>query len=429
MRPRALSSLQPFKRLISTSSNIENNEVIFDVKGKVGLITLNRPKVLNVLTLSMFQQIFDHLTEWENKLKVVIIEGSGEKAFCAGGDVKSLVDAKGLPDQCEVFKTEYKLNHLIGTYKIPYVAFIDGITMGGGVGLSLHGKYRVSTTRTVFSMPEAKIGLVPDVGASFFLPRMKGQLGTYLGLTGQTLKGNDCFHAGISNYVTNDIEAVKNDLLSAKNSGHEDVKKILRQHHLDITKDKFSLDKHMPLINEYLKGNCLYTIMDRLTNSKHEFCKDTLKLMSQMSPVSLMVTLKMLRMGRHLDLSDCLKLEYRIIKRCMESPNFYEGVRALLIDKENNPKWNPSSIYDVDSVMVDKYVSMLAHNEEISFYYNTHDVNTISKDDEDTASKDCEDTSCKASEDTSSKMNEDTSSKVDENTSSKANEDSSSKLS
>lgn len=154
-----------------------------------GVITLNRPKALNALNLEMVQKISEPLQRWQNMKSLVIVKGVNGKSFCAGGDVRSLVETRDVAAGKRFFNAEYTLNHLIGTYRLPYVALIDGIVMGGGVGISVHGKYRVATERTLFAMPETIIGLFPDVGGSYFLPKLDGKLGLYLGLTGYKLKG------------------------------------------------------------------------------------------------------------------------------------------------------------------------------------------------------------------------------------------------
>lgn len=168
------------KRMMSS----QESDVIFETLNNAGIITLNRPKTLNSLNYSMVSQLLPKLQEWEKSKHLVIIKGAGEKAFCAGGDIKAAIDKVEGP---RFFFTEYNVNYLIGKYKIPYIAFIDGITMGGGLGLSVHGRYRVATEKTMIAMPETKIGLFPDVGGSYFLPRLQVNLGLYLGLTGKQI--------------------------------------------------------------------------------------------------------------------------------------------------------------------------------------------------------------------------------------------------
>lgn len=179
-------------RLLSTGTS-SSDLVLAQEFGDKGVLTWNRPKSLNALNLEMVQQAYEVLLKWQDTKSLVIVKGAGEKAFCAGGDVKGLVESRDVDAGKKFFKNEYTLDHLIGTYKIPYIALIDGITMGGGVGVSVHGKYRIATERTLFAMPETAIGLFPDVGGSYFLPRLQGKLGTYLGLTGFRLKGMTFF--------------------------------------------------------------------------------------------------------------------------------------------------------------------------------------------------------------------------------------------
>lgn len=176
-------------RAISSASSSSDMVLVHETDA-VGVVTLNRPKALNALNLEMVQQVNDALKRFENNKSLVIVKGAGGKAFCAGGDVRALVESRDVEAGKRFFRAEYLNNHLIGTYKVPYVAFIDGVVMGGGVGLSVHGKYRVATEKSLFAMPETIIGLFPDVGGTHFLPQLEGKLGWYLGLTGIKLKGN-----------------------------------------------------------------------------------------------------------------------------------------------------------------------------------------------------------------------------------------------
>jgi len=358
-------------------------EVLFQVKNDIGIITLNRPKALNALNANMTKQILPKMKEWENSVKFVIIEGSGGKAFCAGGDIVSITSLpKGSEEQGQFFYNEYILNHLIGTYKVPYVALIDGITMGGGVGLSVHAPYRVATKKTLFAMPETGIGLIPDVGGSYFLPRLEGELGTYLALTGHRLRGNkstlshydaisiidvcigsDCLHAGIATHGCNDIQAVKSDLLEANTK--EDIENVLEKHSESFEEADFSLEDKLPLIDECFKEDHVEGILYNLGKVNDEWSQKTSDLMLKMSPTSMKVTLKMLREGKHLDLKKCLQMEYRLVRRCCEDSDFYEGVRALLIDKDNKPKWNPVKLADVNDTQLTRYFSTLSNGQEL----------------------------------------------------------------
>ena len=180
---------------IKRTMSSQEQDVLFETLNNAGIITLNRPKALNSLNTSMVSKLLPQLQEWESKKTLVIVKGAGDKAFCAGGDVKAAIDKVEGP---RFFHTEYNVNYLIGKYKIPYIAFMNGITMGGGLGLSVHGRYRVATEKTVIAMPETKIGLFPDVGGSYFLPRLQVNLGLYLGLTGENISLFSLLHAQVN---------------------------------------------------------------------------------------------------------------------------------------------------------------------------------------------------------------------------------------
>ncbi|XP_076295788.1 3-hydroxyisobutyryl-CoA hydrolase [Lasioglossum baleicum] len=351
-------------------ANNEEEVLIKDI-GNKGIITLNRPKALNALNLSMVKKIYPTLKKWETSKKLVIIEGAGEKAFCAGGDVKSIVlgvkeNNKELGET--FFKEEYMLDHLIGTYKIPYVALINGITMGGGVGLSVHGKYRVATEKTLFAMPETAIGLFPDVGGSYFLPRLNGKLGLYLGLTGERLKGMDVLLAGIATHfvASESISELKQDLLTTDSP---DVTTILNKYQLKNLDKPFALAAYMNQINKCFSAPSVEEIIKRLEEEKSEWAEKTVKTLLKMSPTSLKVTMKAIQKGSTLNLADCLKMEYRLACNygLCQTKDFSEGVRALLLDKDQNAKWNPKTLSEVSDTYVNQQFANLPQEKELSF--------------------------------------------------------------
>jgi len=353
-------------RTMCTTAPSQENDlgVLFEVKNNVGLITLNRPKALNALNLPMAQAIYSQLKEWENSLNLVIIEGSGEKAFCAGGDIRTITSLpKGSPVQGEFFYKEYMLNYLIGNLKIPYVALIHGITMGGGVGLSVHAPFRVATSKTLFAMPETGIGLIPDVGGSYFLPRLEGELGTFLALTGHRLKGSDCLHAGIATHACKDIKIVKDELFSASNT--KDIETILEKHAEEFEEEDFTLEDKMPLIDQCFKENSVEEIIHNLRSVNDDWTKKLAVSMEKMSPISMKITLEMLRRGKEMSLKDCLAMEYRLVRRCCEDSDFYEGVRAVLVDRDNQPKWSPAILDQVGLDKIERYFSNLSSEEEL----------------------------------------------------------------
>lgn len=358
-------------RMKSTSAEMEA-EVLLEVKNKVGVITLNRPKALNALNLNMIRDIYPVLKEWEADpaVSLVLIKGAGDRAFCAGGDVRAVAEAGKKGDDLTklFFKEEYMLNYAIGTLKTPYVAFINGITMGGGVGLSVHGHFRVATERTVFAMPETAIGLFPDVGGGYMLPRMKGKLGLYLALTGHRLKGCDIKHAGVAtHFVTSEkLTDLESALLNLPDPQMNTVQNVLDNYDemcSDEEQKEFVLEKHIHQINSCFDKPTIEEILQALRDDGSDWAMKQVETLHKMSPTSLKITLRQLQEGQNLSLSDCLKMEYRLTQRCMEDNDFYEGIRAVLVDKDNNPKWRPGSLADVSNNKVNSYFKTLGDRE------------------------------------------------------------------
>lgn len=369
-RLRSLCRLQRIRGHMM-SSQVEP-EVLLEKVGNAGVITINRPKVLNALNMSMIQQIYPQLKKWESSsdTDVVIIKGAGGKAFCAGGDIRAVTEAGKVGDRLaeDFFREEYILNNAIGTFKKPYIALIDGITMGGGVGLSVHGRFRVATEKTLFAMPETAIGLFPDVGGGYFLPRLQGKLGIFLALTGFRLKGRDVLGAGVATHFVESkmIPELEKELVDLKSPSNEDVSKVLdsyqNQSSLDSEKP-FVLDKHMSDINRLFSSSSVEGIMQNLKADTSEFAKKQAETLSKMSPSSLKMTYKQIQAGANLSLQDVLVMEYRLTQACMKGCDFYEGVRAVLVDKDHNPKWNPSTLEEVSDQVVDQWFSSLGDKD------------------------------------------------------------------
>ncbi|CAG9863680.1 unnamed protein product [Phyllotreta striolata] len=343
------------------SAQTQQDDVILKEQCKAGIIVLNRPKALNALNLSMIEKILPSLKQWECDKSLVIVKGAGEKAFCAGGDVKTVI-LEGMAGRREVgfefFKKEYFMNGLIGCYKIPYIAIIDGIVMGGGVGLSVHGKYRVATERTLFAMPETQIGFFPDVGGSYFLSRLQGKLGWYLALTGQRLKGADVLHAGIATHLVNSCDLKEVEAALVECSCDADVKTALDAFSKKDLPD-FSLQPHMAKINCIFGSDKVEDILSGLECDDSKWAKETKDLLNKMSPTSLKVAMKQLDLGKRYNLQDCLKMEYSMSVNFLKNKDFYEGVRALLIDKDQKPAWDPPKIEDVTEQIVNGYFTDL----------------------------------------------------------------------
>uniref|UniRef100_A0A5F9C9G5 3-hydroxyisobutyryl-CoA hydrolase n=1 Tax=Oryctolagus cuniculus TaxID=9986 RepID=A0A5F9C9G5_RABIT len=272
-------------------------DVLLERKGCAGVITLNRPKFLNALSFSMVRQIYPQLKKWEQDPEtfLILIKGAGEKAFCAGGDIKVISEAAKAKQKMsqDFFREEYLLNNAIARCQKPYVALIDGITMGGGVGVSVHGLFRVATEKTVFAMPETAIGLFPDVGGGYFLPRLQGKLGYFLALTGFRLKGRDVYRAGIATHFVD----------SAKSKTDQDK--------------PFILEEHMDKINRWFSASTVEQITENLRQDGSPFALEQLKVLNKMSPTSLKIALRQLTEGSSKTLEEVLTMEYRLSQACM----------------------------------------------------------------------------------------------------------------
>lgn len=354
------------------SKHTETAEVLLERRGCAGVITLNRPKLLNALSLNMIRQIYPQLKKWERDPDtfLIIIKGAGGKAFCAGGDVKALSEAKkaGQTLSQDLFREEYILNNAIASCQKPYVALIDGITMGGGVGLSVHGQFRVATERSLFAMPETGIGLFPDVGGGYFLPRLQGKLGYFLALTGFRLKGRDVHRAGIATHFVDSekLHVLEEELLALKSPSAEDVAGVLESYH---AKSKMGQDKsiifeeHMDKINSCFSANTVEQILENLQQDGSPFAMEQIKVINKMSPTSLKITLRQLMEGSSKTLQEVLTMEYRLTQACMEGHDFHEGVRAVLIEKDQTPKWKPADLKDVTDEDLNSYFKSLGSRD------------------------------------------------------------------
>ncbi|XP_028924994.1 3-hydroxyisobutyryl-CoA hydrolase, mitochondrial isoform X2 [Ornithorhynchus anatinus] len=344
------------------STAAEAGEVLLDKRGCAGVVTLNRPKALNALNLGMIRHIHPQLKRWEDdpETSLIIIKGAGGKAFCAGGDIRAVTEAGKAKQSLaqDFFREEYMLNHAIGSCRKPYVALIDGITMGGGVGLSVHGHFRVATEKTLFAMPETAIGLFPDVGGGYFLPRLPGKLGYFLALTGFRLRGRDVLKGGIATHFVHSekLASLEKDLVALKSPSKEQVASILDDYHAQSQAggdQPFILEPHKDQINSLFSAESVEQIIQNLHRDGSPFALEQLKIIKKMSPTSLKMTFRQFKEGASKDLSEVLTMEYRLSQACMRGHDFYEGVRAVLIDKDQNPKWMPATLEDVTEEFLD----------------------------------------------------------------------------
>jgi len=356
-------------------SEVAEDEIVMQRTGNAGLIILDRAKALNALNLNMIRQMYPTLKQWEADpdIGVIVVKGAGTKAFCAGGDVRAIAEEGRSGGELPkiFFKEEYWLNNLIGNLRTPYVALISGITMGGGVGLSVHGHYRVASEKTLFAMPETAIGLFPDVGGGYFLPRLPGKLGLYLALTGFRLKGRDALHSGIAtHYVSHDkIPMLEREVLSLQHPSREMVHQVLQSYHEKSIDPghKFCLSDKVESIDRLFSHDSIEQIFQALEDEATEWSLQQMQTLSKMCPTSMKITIRQLEEGAKLNLGEVLKMEYRLTQRFMEDNDFYEGIRAMLIDRDNCPRWSYSQPDDVPEYVVDAYFSMLPMERELTF--------------------------------------------------------------
>lgn len=337
-------------------------EILFEQCGPIGLVTLNRPKVLNALTYNMVRQLYPQLEQWaeDDTITAVVIQAAGEKAFCAGGDIRVLHDQgkAGSPEVINFYRDEYRLNRYIKRYPKPYVALMSGINMGGGVGVSVNGSHRVASERLTFAMPETGIGLFPDVGGTYFLPRCPGEIGMYLGLTGARLKVADAVYAGIADAF---VPADRHEALLAQLVEGEAVDAAIAAE--TQAPNEAPLAELQGQIDAAFSADSVDAILQRLDTDGSEWATKTAETIRSKSPLSTRVAYGQIRAGAELDFEDCMSLEFRLTNRFMAAPDFYEGVRAVVIDKDQAPKWQPATLDAVTDRQVADYFASLGENE------------------------------------------------------------------
>jgi enoyl-CoA hydratase/carnithine racemase len=315
-------------------------------EGRIGHILLDRPKALNALDLGMIRAVAAALNAWRHDPAVhaVVVEGAGGRAFCAGGDIRVVRAHAMAGEAAEIeafFAEEYALNLAIAEYPKPYVALIDGICMGGGIGLSVHGAFRVTSETGLFAMPETAIAMFPDVGATHVLPRLPGALGLYLGLTGTRLSGADAVHAGIATHLVGKARLAG---LRAEIAAHGVAAIAAAAERLP----PFTLAPHRAAIDRCFGADTLGEMVARLEAEDTDWARETLAALRSMSPSSLVWSFAAIRRGAGLTLRDALKAELALTRHVTAHPDFAEGVRAMVVDKDRAPKWSPPAIEAVD---------------------------------------------------------------------------------
>jgi enoyl-CoA hydratase len=345
----------------NAEQSIEHGDLIARREGSAGVLRLNRPKAINAVTLEMVREIDAALDRFEadSAVGLVLLEGAGERGLCAGGDIRGLYDsARSGGDLGKIFwGEEYIVNARIHDYPKPYVAYMDGIVMGGGVGLACHGSHRVVTERTRIGMPEVSLGFFPDVGGTWLLSRSPGEIGTYLALTGQTINGADAIFAGLADalMLSENWPALRKALTEVDQKiSHSDISGIIAQYKTPTSEGPLAANRR--LIDRLFAYDTVEEIVQALGNDSSNFAETALKTIREKSPRGLKVTLRLLREARKLtSLKEALVHEYRAAVQVFASDDFVEGIRAAIVDKDRNPKWSPARIEDVTRQTVDAY--------------------------------------------------------------------------
>ena len=343
-----------------------SEEILVARDGGLGRLTLNRPQALHALTTVMCSTCITVLSDWRRDpaVQAVLIDHSGERGFCAGGDIRMLADSGASDGRLAraFFFTEYRLNHLLFSYPKPVIAVMDGITMGGGVGLSAPARYRLATERTTFAMPETGIGLFPDVGGGWFLPRLPGRIGLWLALTGARIKAADCLHAGLAtHHVPSERLA---ELKAALAENPSDIEALLAQFHVDP--GPAPLLAHRAELDAAFGQGSVEAILAALEAGSDWARAQALALRTK-SPQTLKVAFRQLALGLAApDFAANMAMEYRIGARVVQRHDFLEGVRAVIVDKDNAPKWDPATLEGVGEDLLDAIFAPLPADQEWS---------------------------------------------------------------
>ena len=343
------------------------DDILLKVEGHAGFMSLNRPSALHALTLPMVQAMTAALLEWRDDpaVKCVFIDHADGRGFCAGGDIAFLRNSAmndGGVSGLKFFHDEYQLNHLLITYPKPVVAFMDGITMGGGVGISQPARFRVATENTKFAMPETGIGLFPDVGGGWYLSRLEGRVGQFLALTGARIAGAGCLSLGLAtHYLTSNVLAEAKSRIATEDVDRIDG--ILGT--LSVTPPDSKIVETIVQINRHFASDSLEDILANLEGDESDWAMKELATLRTKSPQTCKVALRQLSESLKLnDFADNMAMEYRIASRVLVRPDFAEGVRAVIVDKDNSPKWDPATAEGVTDALIDAIFAPLPAHEE-----------------------------------------------------------------
>ncbi|KAK4752344.1 hypothetical protein SAY87_021142 [Trapa incisa] len=366
----------------------EEDQVLVEEKSFARILVLNRPKQLNAASFYMISRLLELFVAYEkdSAVKLIILKGKG-RAFCAGGDVAAV--AHNIKEDkwklgAEFFRKEFTLNYVMATYSKPQVSILNGIVMGGGAGCSVHGRFRIATENTVFAMPETALGLFPDIGASYFLSRLTGFFGEYVGLTGARLNGAEMLACGLATHYVPAarLPSLEAALLKVPYTDPASISAIIEEYSEFPTITEQSAYKRLDIINRCFSRRTVEEIVSALereaTNVKDGWISATIHSLKKASPMSLKISLRSIREGRLQGVGHCLTREYRMachVIRGDVSKDFIEGCRALLLDKDKNPKWEPSTLELVSDEMVEQYFTKLDDEDWEELKLPTRPVN------------------------------------------------------
>lgn len=332
-------------------------EIIFERRGAAGLVTLNRPRALNALTLRMVETMHAQLRAWETDEAVtrIVVRGAGGRAFCAGGDIRHIYEmgrAGRYEETVAFWLGEYQLDAYVKRYPKPYVALIEGVVMGGGVGISLHGDHRVASEAYLFAMPETGIGYFPDVGMTYTLPRLPGRTGTYLAMTGARIGAGDALAVGIATHYA---KAAAFDALTDALADGGPIDEALAVH-AAAPPEAGPLVRERAVIDTCFSAESAPAVLAKLdaeASAGSTFAAETAAVIRSRSPTSVLIAFEQMRRGPDLSFPDAMLTEYRLCERVMRGHDFYEGVRAVIIDKDGRPSWNPATLDTVDPAAIE----------------------------------------------------------------------------
>ena len=351
------------------------DDILLEQRGGLGIVTLNRPKALNTLSLAMYRVMDPRLLDWgrDPAVRAIVVRGAGDRAFCAGGDVRAIYDARAHPHdrpgdyKADFFREEYRLIERVHRFPKPYIALMDGIAMGGGMGVSVNGSHRVATERSLCAMPEVHIGLFPDVGATRYLNLCPGRVGLYLALTGERIKAADMLYCGFAtHYVPHERIADLTEALAGLEwrAGEEraQVDAVLGRYHESAGAPPLASLRAQ--IDRCFAGGSVEAILEALAKEHSDWARETRATMERASPISLKITLHQMKLGEAgVDIETALALEYRMTQHAMAAHDFFEGIRAVLVDKDQTPRWEHASVSEIGEQEVARYFESLGERE------------------------------------------------------------------